>query len=209
MDRSWIRKGVRRLSSEHTKGVEEFIQFVRRSVAGDARVLCPCCKCLNREEQTIEDVEAHLLIYGMASTYDRWVHHGEALHAPEPEPGQPDVEAHNADDGDDVVEENLVVDAGLEEEDGNEDDRIPDMFRDLYKSEPQGGDGEKTIFAELIEEAKRAASDGGKFSRFTFTVKLLHVKSYYQISNVAFNVILCILTLQYPKAQFSEIMKKR
>ena len=54
--------------------------------------------------------------------------------------------------------------------------------------------------AELIEEAKRAASDGGTFFRFTFTVKMLHVKSYYRISNAAFNAILRILTLQYPKS---------
>ncbi|XP_047042616.1 uncharacterized protein LOC124646556 [Lolium rigidum] len=201
MDRSWIRKGVRRLSTEHTKGVEEFMQFVHRSFGEDAQVLCPCRSCLNREEQTLANVEAHLLMYGMASTYDRWIHHGEPLHAPQPEQDQPDGEAHHVDhEGDDFVEDDQHMDDGLEEEDGNEDDRIPDLFRDLYKSEPQGGDGDKTIFAELIEEAKRAASDGGTFSRFTFTVKLLHVKSYYRISNAAFNAILRILTLQYPKS---------
>ncbi|XP_071679018.1 uncharacterized protein [Lolium perenne] len=67
----------------------------------------------------------------------------------------------------------------------------------LVESEPQGA-GKDTIFAELIEEAKRAASDGGTMSRFSLTVKLLQAKSYYQISNVAFNAILLILALQYP-----------
>ncbi|KAK1610453.1 hypothetical protein QYE76_045348 [Lolium multiflorum] len=57
-----------------------------------------------------------------------------------------------------------------------------------------------TIFAELIEEAKRAASDGGTMSRFSLTVKLLQAKSYYRISNVAFNAILLILALQYPNS---------
>ena len=212
MDRSWIRNRVRRLSNEHIKGVDEFMKFVLRSfgedaqVPKDAQVLCPCRSCLNREEKTLADVETHLLMYGTASTYDRWIHHGEALHAPQPEQDQPDHdqpdgEAHNVDhQGDDIGEDDQHVDDGLEEEDGNEDDKIPDLFRDLYKSGPQGGDGDKTIFAELIEEAKCAASDGGTFSRFTFTVKLLHVKSYYRISNAAFNAILQILTLQYPKS---------
>ena len=50
MDRSWI-KGVRRLLVEHTKGVKEFMQFVRRSVAEDSHVLCPCRSCLNRAQQ--------------------------------------------------------------------------------------------------------------------------------------------------------------
>ncbi|KAK1648656.1 hypothetical protein QYE76_066461 [Lolium multiflorum] len=67
----------------------------------------------------------------------------------------------------------------------------------LVESEPQGA-GKDTIFAELIEEAKRAASDGGTMSRFSLTVKLLQAKSYYRISNVAFNAILLILALQYP-----------
>ncbi|XP_071679830.1 uncharacterized protein [Lolium perenne] len=60
--------------------------------------------------------------------------------------------------------------------------------------------GKDTIFAELIEEAKRAASDGGTMSRFSLTVKLLQAKSYYRISNVAFNAILLILALQYPNS---------
>jgi hypothetical protein len=54
------------------------------------------------------------------------------------------------------------------------------------------------MFAEVLEDAKRAAHDGGKFLRFSFTVKLLHVKSYYRISNAAFNAILYLLNLQYP-----------
>ncbi|KAK1646363.1 hypothetical protein QYE76_064168 [Lolium multiflorum] len=69
----------------------------------------------------------------------------------------------------------------------------------LVESEPQGA-GKDTIFAELIEEAKRAASDGGTMSRFSLTVKLLQAKSYYRISNVAFNAILLILALQYPNS---------
>jgi hypothetical protein len=67
------------------------MQFVHRSVPRDADVLCPCCHCLNRENQPLGNVEDHLLLYGMASTYDRWIHHGEALYA-EPEL---DAEAHH------------------------------------------------------------------------------------------------------------------
>jgi hypothetical protein len=37
-------------------------------------------------------------------------------------------------------------------------------------------------------------------SRFSLTVKLLQAKSYYRISNVAFNAILLILALQYPNS---------
>jgi hypothetical protein len=47
------------------------------------------------------------------------------LHAPQPEQDQPDGEAHHVDhEGDDFVEDDQHMDDGLEEEDGNEDDRI-------------------------------------------------------------------------------------
>jgi rubrerythrin len=139
----------------------------------------------------------------MASTYDRWIHHGEPLAEPEqaePEQAQPDAHAHHADDdGIDFLENVLQDNADLEEEDGYEDDRIPDLLKDMYMSE-EPVDGEKSVFADMIEEAKRAAVEGGKFSRFTFTVKLLHVKSFYRISNAAFNAMLRIMTLQFPNS---------
>ncbi|KAK1692237.1 hypothetical protein QYE76_008934, partial [Lolium multiflorum] len=223
MDRRWITTRIRRLSPEHTKGVAEFMQFVRLNAANVDQVLCPCRSCLNRCTKPLDVVESHLLLFGMASTYDRWVFHGEPLHpvpeaghggqggAPEaghghggepeaghggePEAGHGgDAGAHHVGGGD--AEAHYY---GLQEEDGYEDDRIPDLLADLYNSEPQGA-GKDTIFAELIEEAKRAASDGGTMSRFSLTVKLLQAKSYYRISNVAFNAILLILALQYPNS---------
>jgi hypothetical protein len=56
------------------------------------------------------------------------------------------------------------------------------------------------MLAEVLEEAKRVAHEGGKFSRFTFTAKLLHVKYYYRISNVVFNAILHLMNLQFPNS---------
>ena len=108
MDRRWITTRVRRLSTEHTNGVRDFMQFVRLSFADDAYVLCPCRGCLNRETQCLERVEAHLLLYGMASTYDRWIHHGEPLqpahearHGGEPEAEHGgDAGAHHIGGGD-------------------------------------------------------------------------------------------------------------
>jgi hypothetical protein len=135
----------------------------------------------------------------MASTYDRWIHHGEALYA-EPEP---DAEAHHhvEDDPHHHVEDGpQQEDAGFEEEDGYEDDRVPDLFEDLYKSEPQGA-GENSIFSELVGEVKRAAEAGGQLSRFSFTVRLLHIKSFYRISNAAINQILGLMALQYPNSE--------
>jgi hypothetical protein len=110
----------------------------------------------------------------MVRTYDRWIHHGEPLcaeHGPEAHHAEHGPEAHHAEHVKDVSE----VDGGLEEEDEFEDDRVPNLFEDLYRSEPQ--DGMNSIFSQLIEEVKRASVAGGKLSRFSFTMKLLHIKS--------------------------------
>jgi hypothetical protein len=201
-DRTWITKGVRRLSDEHLKGVEEFMLHVRTVFAEGVHIFCPCKHCMNRKQLPQGRVEDHLLLNGMASTYDRWIHHGEPLHVvpehAEPEHAEPDAQGHHGDDASfDFIED--VLQDGMEKEDGFEDDRIPDLLRDLYMSEDLE-DGQRSLFADVIEEAKRAAVEGGKFSRFTFTVKLLHVKSFYRISNAAFNAILHILNLQFPNS---------
>ena len=163
MDRSWITRGVTKLSSQHIKGVKEFVQFVSLNFAKDAVILCPCCQCMNRKEQAQGRVEDHLLIYGMASTYDRWIHHGEPLHV-EPQHAEVDAQQphHGHDDDIDFMEQVLQENAGLEEEDGDEEDRIPDMLKNLYNSKDHV-DGQKSMFAEVFEEAKRSAVEGGKY----------------------------------------------
>jgi hypothetical protein len=94
----------------------------------------------------------------MASTYDRWIHHGETLYA-DPSHAEPDAGAHSDnDDTMDFIENVLQENAGLKEEDGYKDDRIPDLFKDLYDAEDRV-DGQKSMFAEVLEEAKRAAHD--------------------------------------------------
>jgi hypothetical protein len=165
MDRAWITKGVQKLSLQHLQGVEEFMQHVRGRFAKNALILCPCSTCLNTTERAQGIVEDHLLLNGMTSTYDRWIHHGEPLHS------EPDAHAdhgddrhgHHGDDGIEFMEKVLQENAGLEEEDGYEDDRIPDLLKDLYNSEDRV-DERKSMFAEVLEDAKHAAHDGGKFS---------------------------------------------
>jgi hypothetical protein len=45
----------------------------------DEEILCPRRRCLNNSTGTIERIGVHLLVSGMATTYTRWIHHGEAL----------------------------------------------------------------------------------------------------------------------------------
>src|SRR4051812_16957011 len=87
-------------------------------------------RLMNHVQQTLEDVESHMLMCGISSTYDRWIHHGEPLRTePRVEP-EPNEEAHHAGEGGNFKEDDIPQkDDDFEEEDGYEDDKIPDLFK--------------------------------------------------------------------------------
>ena len=123
----------------------------------------------------------------MATTYTRWIHHGEPL----------EVVPHEIDDH---VDEHtsLNEDFGMNvDEEDDPDDGIRGMVEELYTAEEEGK-GKKSMFAILLEEMKQELYPGGPCTRFSFVVKLLHIKSFYRISNVAFTVILNLLSSSFP-----------
>jgi hypothetical protein len=167
------------------------MSFVRERFNEDEQILCPCTGCLNHKHLHQNDVERHLLLYGMSSTYTRWINHGE---------------------GSDVhVLEELVLEDGNDNslEEPVHDDGLDGMLRDLVSSEHVNDDGHDhgnpsneaaSRFKHLIEEAKRDLYPGcTNFSRLTFVIKLLHVKLYYRITNSAFSVFLKILSEAFPE----------
>ncbi|XP_039775588.1 uncharacterized protein LOC120643130 [Panicum virgatum] len=121
----------------------------------------------------------------MTSTYDQWIHHGEALDGRIIE---------NADHLNEHIPFN--EDVGMNEDEEDLDDRIPDMVKELFIAEEQGA--ENSMFAAILEEMKEELFPGAAVTRFSFVVKLLHIKSFYRISNAAFTAILKLLSLAFP-----------
>jgi hypothetical protein len=78
MDRRWI-TGCIGFTTDHEKGVQDFLAFLRTRYTEDEDIICPCHPCLNNSIGTIERIGVHLHVSGMATTYTRWIHHGEAL----------------------------------------------------------------------------------------------------------------------------------
>jgi hypothetical protein len=78
MDRHCI-TGCTGFTTNQEKGVLDFLVFLHTRYAEDEEILCLCCQCLNNSTRTIERIGVHLLVSGMATTYTRWIHHGEAL----------------------------------------------------------------------------------------------------------------------------------
>jgi hypothetical protein len=54
------------------------------------------------------------------------------------------------------------------------------------------------MFSVLLEEMKQELYPGGPCKRFSFVVKLLHIKSFYRIPNVAFTTFLKLLSSAFP-----------
>jgi len=178
------------------------MNFIKERFNEAEQILCPCSDCLNHKYLDQKDVERHLLLNGMSSTYTRWIKHGEdnnvyVLEEPVPEDGN-----------DNSLEEPV------------HDDPLDEMLRDLVGPEHVNDDGHEdgnpsngnpsneaaSRFKHLIEEAKRELYPGcTNFSRLTFVIKLLHVKSYCRITNSAFSMFLEVLSEAFP--QFNTVPK--
>jgi len=182
---------------QYIGGVKSFMDFIKERFNETEQILCPCTNCLNHKYLHQNDAERHLLLNGMSTTYTRWINHeeGSDVHVlEEPVPK----------DGNDNSLEEPVHDDGLDA-----------MLRDLVSSEHVNDDGHDdgnpsndaaSRFKHLIEEAKHELYLGcTNFSRLTFVIKLLHVKSYYRITNSAFSMILEMLSDAFP--QFNTVPK--
>jgi hypothetical protein len=148
------------------------------------------------------DVERHILLNGMSNTYTTWIHHGEGndVHVLE--------EAVHVDANSNPIEhDNNAADRF----DNNAAERVEDVLRDLMGvkvpyNDVVARDGNpssdhQSVFKALVEEAKQELyASCTQFLRFSFVVKILHLKSYYRINNPAFSAQLKVLSEAFPES---------
>jgi hypothetical protein len=118
----------------------------------------------------------------MINTYTRWIRHGEALEV------RLNEDSETRDIGCSVETRDICcnnVETEMNEPKDDPDDRIHEMVQELYNAEDHGP-ATKSKFATILEEMKQDLHPDGPYTRFSFLVKLLHFKSFYKISNVAF-----------------------
>jgi hypothetical protein len=72
------------------------------------------------------------------------------------------------------------------------------MLQELYAAEQAVQSIEKSMFSAVLEEMKKELQPGSDHSKFSSVVKLLHIKSFYRIINVAFNAILKLFSSTFP-----------
>jgi hypothetical protein len=189
---------ARLFSQDYINGVKEFMSFIHGKFGEDEEILCPCSRCLNQKYQHQALVERHILMNGMQSTYTRWIHHGENFDV---YANEHSVEVHEYDS---------LQELGMNEHDNYSDGNLNELLQDLHNAEKDKEDGENENDAEpsnngsflkiVMKDAKRQLYPGcTKFSKLTFVVKLLHMKSFYRISNSAFSAILKLLVDAFPE----------
>jgi hypothetical protein len=137
-------------------------------------------------------VNRHILLNGMDSSYTRWIHHGERLDVDVIE--YPD-DVHDNDDGFIHEEEGVIEDYSADKLEAvlgdlqnatDRQDRTVKMRVDKIRMVMQNLITE-SFFEVVMKEAKGQLYPGcSKFSRFSFIVKLLHMKSLYRINNFVF-----------------------
>ena len=65
-----------RISSVYVEGVREFIKYARRSLKSN-ELPCPCNRCDNGRCLNFEEIEYHLIKWGIVEHYKVWIFHGE------------------------------------------------------------------------------------------------------------------------------------
>ncbi|KAL2925255.1 30S ribosomal protein S3, partial [Bienertia sinuspersici] len=64
---------------QYRVGVDGFMSFANNTLTHDGRLRCPCVKCVNNKLLNPDDVNYHLLQYGIMRNYSTWIFHGESV----------------------------------------------------------------------------------------------------------------------------------
>lgn len=202
MDRSWIQLKDR-LHADYRDGVKKFLEFAFAHIEPGSKILCPCVKCNNCYRKNREEVDAHLLVYGIVKSYTRWVHHGEKFENDSGEDDDNDNgigDQHNEEDVEDYEMQQMINDiaTGIFGDTWQGFDSIAEGCDDSTTEGPHHVHEREETFVELLKEARQQLHPGSDFSKLSFLVKLLHIKVMSNWSNKSFNLFLELWKQVFP-----------
>ncbi|CAI0559000.1 unnamed protein product [Linum tenue] len=180
MDKSWMRK--KKFSVDYIEGVRSFISFVEEHIGHDNDIYCPCKSCLNVYKEPIQGVFAHLMINGIDHGYTTWVYHGESSNS-------------NMDNTSDIGVDNPME--GYEDFDEELFDLLDEHQNFIYSEATNGGNFTNKGYEEYADmlgtTQEELYPNCTKYSKFSFIVKMLHLKVYNKWSNKSFDMLLKLL----------------
>jgi hypothetical protein len=90
----------------------------------------------------------------------------------------------------------------MEEDEGSGDHGMSELNADLGKGQVLG----EKMYEFVKEHLNRKVSPTSSYAQFTFVVKLLHIKSFNRMSNVAFNATMNLLQKGFPDDVFQTLL---
>ncbi|XP_042948658.1 uncharacterized protein LOC122281329 [Carya illinoinensis] len=193
MDKSWMKITDRFRSSEYATGVKDFITLARSHSTSD-EIRCPCTLCSNNYFLPINQVERHLFIKGIEPTYTTWIFHGEE----EDLPFIDDDDLHDPEQADPYIDD---IDVMLQDIRAGNFPNVPSP-ESFYAGGSTSVGSESTMnFDQLLVDSQRPLYEGcSKYSKLSFSVKLLHIKTLGGWSIKSFDMLLQILQSAFPNA---------
>ncbi|KAI8568409.1 hypothetical protein RHMOL_Rhmol02G0197000 [Rhododendron molle] len=191
MDKSWIHI-KNRLDPAYVQGVESFIECAYANKLLEAKICCPCKKCVNLKFETRTGVKEHIIINGFDTKYTRWTYHEELSASSS---GSAMDVNHESDFMDDMV--GLVHDAfGIPRQEGDLSDA------EMINGVELGPDEKTKKFFKLLVDAKRELYPGCKtLTTLSFIMRLMHIKVLNGIIDKAFDRLLECLKLAFPPGE--------
>ncbi|KMS94772.1 hypothetical protein BVRB_015430, partial [Beta vulgaris subsp. vulgaris] len=178
-------------AAQYRLGVEGFMSYAIKTLTCDGKLRCPCMKCVNHKLLSPDDVNLHLLHFGMMHNYTIWIFHGEKV---DPvlisSPSEPMVE-------DEILPytdmRQLVHDAyGHRGDDPN--------ISENGDQSTHGQNKEAQDFYTLLNDADTELWPGCELTKLSFLVLLFHIKSTNKWTNKSFNDLLGFCQLAIPNS---------
>lgn len=197
MDKSWMTSS--RTNKQYVQGVAAFLKYAVHNLqkmnnidpTANVRQLkmpCPCSGCLNKIEQTVDDVEYHLFCYGINLGYKKWDKHGEK-----------DEQATTAQIPD-IAETEFVDDTDFDMESHSEIPTDgPATVEMVNATKDNFGEDDLAKFQELLLDAEKPLYQGcPDFTKLSAIVKLLNLKGKYGASDKFFTELLGLIKKMLP-----------
>ncbi|KAI3469973.1 hypothetical protein Pfo_026636 [Paulownia fortunei] len=183
MDQNWI-MNQNRVAPEYINGLNYFLNIAKNymSTFWSLKIHCPCRRCENLYQFNLVYIQEHFYRCGIFKLYKLWTFHREVT--------------------------TLIIDMDPVNEvehvsDDEEDDIFFDMLNGLRDAEVVGSSGvrweDNNENSSAEELGKKLYSYCTNFSKFSFLIKLMHVKVLNGWSNKSFNMLLQLLREAFPK----------
>ncbi|XP_040994596.1 uncharacterized protein LOC121241037 [Juglans microcarpa x Juglans regia] len=201
MDKAWMHIEDRLYSTEYDEGVRQFLAMVQAHASTADQIRCPCRRCRNRAFYSIRIVEDHLFLRGIDPTYTEWISHGEEepiLNSTFSDEEDDDAYSYNhyIDDVDEMLDD--IRHGSFMDNSFCNDGNANDNYQSCTSNAPTNYN-----FDELVADAQRPLYPGcAKFSKLSFIIKLLHIKSIGGWIVKSFDMIIKLLQDAFPDALF-------